>query len=116
MDIADDIWGEHSSSLGLLMFPEDFVRSWSNSQSFDLPDGQVKVGTAMIETGIELQVGTIRIGGSTGRVLDVGSIEKAFFLQALAECGHYGSVRIPDVGECINAYQEFLRYKQELVR
>lgn len=113
-DMAEDIWEEHSESLGLLRFPEDFVHSWTGGQYFDLPDGQVEVGTAMMETGRQLRVGTIRVGGSTGPVLDVGSFERARFLQALAECGRYGSVRVPDDNECESAYEEFTRYKQEL--
>ncbi len=115
-DMAEDIWEEHRESLGLLQFPEDFVRSWTGGETFDLPDGQVEVGTAMMETGRQLRVGTIRVGGSTGPVLDVGSLEKARFLQALAECGHYGSVRVPNDKECDSAYHEFTRYKQELSR
>ena len=115
-DIAEVIWEEHEDSLGLLQFPEDFVGSWTRAEPFDLPDGQVEVGTAMIETGRQLRVGTIRVGGSTGTVLEVGSIEKARFLEALAECGRYGSVRIPEDAECGSAYQEFTRYKQELTQ
>lgn len=115
-DMSEDIWEEHKDSLGLLAFPEDFVHRWTGGDYFDLPDGQVEVGTAMMETGRQLRVGTIRVGGSTGHVLDLGSVEKARFLQALAECGRYGSVRVPDDRECESAYQEFTRYKQELAR
>jgi hypothetical protein len=67
-----------------------------------------------METGRQIRVGTIRVCGSTGAVMDVGTLDKARFLQALAECGRYGSVRVPNDHECKRAYQEFHRYKQEL--
>jgi type I restriction-modification system DNA methylase subunit len=113
-DIAEDIWEEHLDSLSLLRFPEDFVHSWVDADYFDLPDGQVEVGTAMMETGRQLRAGTIRVGGSTGQIFEVGSVEKARFLQTLAECGHYGSARVPGDEECDSANQEFARYKDEL--
>lgn len=113
-DIAEDIWEEHRAELGILRSPEDFVHSWEGGEYFDLPDGHVEVGTAMMETGRQLRVGTVRVGGATSQVLDVGSVEKARFLQVLAECGHYGSVRVPAESECSSAYHEFSQYKQEL--
>jgi type I restriction-modification system DNA methylase subunit len=115
-DIAEDIWEEHRDSLNLLSFPEDFVHQWAGSDYFDLPDGQVEVGTAMIETGRQLRAGTIRVGGPTGHILEVGSVKRARFIQTLAECGHYGSVRVPGDEECESAFQEFTRYKKELTQ
>jgi len=113
-DIAEEIWEEHSASLGLLQFPEDFLRHRSDGESFDLPAGGIEVGTAMLETGRQLRAGTIRVGGPNGSVLEVGSVHKAYFLEALAECGYYGSVRVPGDQECATAYQEFTRYKVAL--
>jgi type I restriction-modification system DNA methylase subunit len=115
-DIAEDIWEEHRDSLNLLRFSEDFVHQWAGSDYFDLPDGQVEVGNAMMETGRQLRAGTIRVGGPTGHIFEVGSVKRARFLQTLAECGHYGSVRVPDDEECESAFQEFTRYKKELTQ
>jgi len=115
-DIAEDVWEEHHASLNLQRFPEDFVHRWAGADNFDLPDGQVEVGTAMMETGRQLRAGTIRVGGPTGHVREVGSVVRACYLQTLAECGHYGSVRVPDDGECESALEEFTRYKRELTQ
>jgi hypothetical protein len=115
-DIADEIWGEHSASLGLLQFPDDFLHSRPDGEHFDLPSGGVEVGTAMLETGRQLRVGTIRVGGANGAILEVGSVHKAHYLEAMAECGYYGPVRIPDDTECETAYQEFTQYKASLAK
>lgn len=70
----------------------------------------------MLETGRQLRAGTVRVGGpEDGTVLDVGSIARARFLAALAQCGHSGTVRIPDDAECERAVREFERYRSELV-
>jgi hypothetical protein len=113
-DIADEIWEEHSESLGLLQFPDDFLHSRPDGEHFDLPSGGVEVGTAMLETGRQLRVGTIRVGGANGAILEVGSVHKAHYLEAMADCGYYGPVRIPDDPECETAYQEFAQYKASL--
>lgn len=84
-ELAEDIWEEHKETLGLLQFPDDFVRSWAGGEYIDLPAGQVELGIAMMETGRQLRVGTIRVGGATGTVMDVGSLDKGRFLQGLAE-------------------------------
>ncbi|MCH7843150.1 MAG: hypothetical protein IID01_10335, partial [Chloroflexi bacterium] len=115
-EMAEDIWEEHYNTLGLVQFPEDFVQRWTDSEFIDLPDGQVEPGIAMMETGRQLRVGTIRVGGTTGIVMDVGSLEKGLFLKALAECGHYGSVRVPNEEECVDANREFERYKSDLAQ
>jgi hypothetical protein len=41
-------------------------------------------------------------------------VKRVRFLQVLAECGRYGSVRVPNDDECESAYQEFNQYKKEL--
>ncbi len=38
----------------------------------------------------------------------------ARFVAALAQCGHSGTVRIPDDAECERAVREFERYRAEL--
>lgn len=113
-EMAEDILEENKNELGLLAFPEGFVHSWDNSVYFDLPDGHVEVGTAMMDTGRQLKVGTIRVGGNTGQVIEVDTMEKARFIQAMAECGHYGSIRVPSDTESAKAYADFVQYKQEL--
>lgn len=115
-DMADEVWDEHHASWGLQEFPADFLMHPNQGQPFDLPPGPVEVGTAMLETGRQLRAGTVRIGGPRdGTVLDVGSIARARFLAALAQCGHSGAVRIPDDAECERAVREFERYRSELV-
>jgi hypothetical protein len=52
----------------------------------------------------------------TNRVVLTGEVKRARFLQTLAECGHYGSVRVPDDEECESTFQEFTRYKKELTQ
>jgi hypothetical protein len=115
-DIAQDIWDEHHESFGLLQFPDDFLRRPSGGEAFDLPPGPIEVGTAMLETGRRLRAGTVRVGGSTGVVMEVGSVARARFAEALAQCGYYGSVHLPDDQACEAALQEFGRYRSELAR
>ena len=73
-DIADELWFEHQSDLDLLQFPEDFVARANEGDVFDLPSGEVQVGVALIHAGDLLRVGTIRVGGRDGEVIDVGSV------------------------------------------
>ena len=75
--IADELWYEHESELDLLQFPEDFVTRSNEGDIFDLPSGEVEVGTALMDIGTLLKVGTIRVGGRDGEVIDVGSVSRS---------------------------------------
>ena len=75
--IATELWSEHSSSLNLLQFPEDFVGRLDEWDTFDLPSGVVEAGEAMVDVGGLLRAGTIRVGGRDGEVIDVGSVSRA---------------------------------------
>ena len=114
LDIADEIWFENQSDLNLLQFPEDFVAREDDEDIFDLPDGRVEVGTAMMEVGGLLRVGTIQVGGRDGEVLEVGSVSRARFLKALSLCHRSGQVRVPDDETCDHAVSGFDQYRQEL--
>ncbi|MBI4311142.1 MAG: hypothetical protein HY681_05105 [Chloroflexi bacterium] len=116
VEIAEDIWAMHSESLQLMQFPADFVPRVQVGETFDLPAGEVEVGTAMMETGRQLRAGTVRVGGPAAAVLEVGGIARGRFLQAMAECGHYGPVLLPDEAACEGAYQQFRQYRSELER
>ncbi|MCH9036474.1 MAG: hypothetical protein IH860_04025 [Chloroflexi bacterium] len=70
----------------------------------------------MLETRRGLKAGTIRVGGPTGENMEVGSVPRAHFLSALAQCGHYGHVRLPEDAECEAALSEFHRYQQQLIK
>lgn len=110
-ELAEEIWQSEGNNLSLLEFPRDFVRTRAHAQRFDLPSGRVEVGRAMLETGRHLKVGTIRVGGPSGVVYPVGSIQKCEFLQTAAECGRYGVIEMPrDDTECAKAIEEFRRY------
>ena len=76
----------------------------------------MEVGIAMIETERLLRAGTIRVGGPSGEVIEVGSVPKGRFLQALSESGRYGPVSVPDDTACEVAVQEFGRYREDLRR
>jgi hypothetical protein len=115
-DIADVIWESHKESLELLQFPGDFVSGATRGEPFDLSQGEVEVGTAMMEMGRQLRSGTIRLGGPEGEVKDVGGIARARFLQAMAACGYYGSVLLPDEETCETVYQHYIRYRSDLQR
>ena len=113
-DIADDLWFEHEASLSLLQFPEDFVSSINEGDIFDLPSGDIEVGEAMMDVGELLVAGSIRIGGRDGEVVDVGSVPRARYLEALSLCHRSGHVRLPDDEACADAVSSFTQYRQEL--
>ena len=113
-DIANELWAEHRSELNVLQFPEDFVPRTNEGELFDLPQGEVEVGGALIDTGGLLRAGTIRVGGWYGGVIDVGSAPRAGFLKALSLCGHSGQVRLPPDEICDDATSAFAQYRTEL--
>ncbi len=113
-DIADELWAEHESSLNLLQFPEDFLTRSNEGALFDLPSGEVEVGEAMMDTGDLLKVGTIRVGGRDGEVLDVAIMSQARFLEALSQCHRAGQVRLPSDEVCDDAVSSFGQYRSDL--
>ena len=113
-DIADALWSEHESSLNLLQFPEDFVTRPNEGELFDLPSGEVEVGTAMVDVGGFLMAGTIRIGGEDGEVFNIGSVSRGRFLEALSICHRSGQVRLPSDDVCDDAVSNFDEYHLEL--
>ena len=112
--MAEELWSEHESSLNLLQFPEDFVTRPNEGDVFDLPSGEVVVGTALMDIGDMLEVGKIRVGGRDGEVLDVGSVSKGRFLEALSLCHRAGQVRLPSDAVCDDAVSSFDHYRIEL--
>jgi len=112
--IAEELWIDHEASLNLLEFPEDFVTRVYEGDVFDLPQGEVEVGQAMIADEGLLRVGTVRIGGRDGEVLDVGGAYRARFLAALSMCNRTGRVRLPDDALCAAVLEGFDEYRQEL--
>ena len=112
--VADELWHEHESDLDLLQFPEDFVTRSNEGDIFDLPSGEVEVGTALMDIGNLLKVGTIRVGGRDGEVIDVGSVSRARLLEALSLCHRTGLVRLPSEQACDDAVSSFARYRQDL--
>ena len=113
-DIANELWVEHESSLNLLQFPEDFVTRRHEGDVFDLPSGEVEVGTALLDIGGLLKVGKIRVGGRDGEVIDVESVSKGRFLEALSLCHRAGQVGLPADDVCDDAVSRFDVYRQEL--
>ena len=113
-DIADELWAEHEPTIGLQQFPEDFVKQSNEGELFDLPPGEVQVGTAMMEGGSLLRAGTIRVGGPAGEIMDVGTVSKSRFLQAMALCYHSGIVKLPSDEVCDRAVNDFNQYRQDL--
>ena len=113
-EIADELWSEHQSALDLLEFPEDFVTRPNEGVLFDLPPGEVQVGTAMMEQDNLLRAGTVRVGGRNGEVLDVGTVSRSMFLEALSACHRSGQVRLPDDNTCEDAVNNFSQYRKEL--
>ena len=112
--IAAELWTEHSPSLNLLQFPEDFIGHLDDWESFDLPSGGVEVGEAMVDVGGLLRAGTVRVGGRDGEVIDVGSVSRARFLEALSLCYREGQVRLPSDDVCNDAIRSFEEYRREL--
>ena len=115
-DTADELWAEHRSDLDLLQFPEDFVAHSNEGDVFDLPQGEVEVGIALIDVGGLLKAGTVRAGGGDGEVLDAGSVSRAMFLEALSLCHRSGRVRLPSDEICDDAVSAFDQYRLELRR
>ena len=113
-DIADELWSEHQDALDLLEFPGDFITRPNEGAFFDLPPGEVQVGTAMMERGNILRAGTVRIGGRNGEVLDAGTVSRCMFLEALSACHRSGAVRLPDDKTCEDAVNNFSQYRREL--
>ena len=113
-DIAEELWSEHESDLGLLEFPDDFVTRLNEGELIDLPPGEVQVGTAMIDVGNLLRAGTIRVGGQAGEVIEVGTVSRGRFMEALSLCHHSGLVRLPDDGVCEETVNTFTQYRQDL--
>ena len=89
-DLADELWAEHGATFDLLEFPDDFVQRRNEGDLVDLPRGEVEVGAALVDEGDLLRAGTIRVGGQDGEVMDVGSVARARFLEALAKCYRAG--------------------------
>ena len=114
LEIAEEIWGEHQFTLDLLQFPEDFVKDLNEGERFDLPSGQVEVGEAMFDTDGLLERGTIRVGGPTGHVINIGTAQKGLFLQAMSLCHRWGQIRLPDNETCGNAVQDFKKYRDRI--
>ena len=112
--IADELWNEHESNLDLLQFPEDFVTRSNEGDILDLPSGEVEVGTALMDTGTLLRVGTIRVGGRDGEIIDVGSVSRGRFLEALSLCHRAGHVRLPEEEVCEDAVNSFSQYRRDL--
>ena len=79
-----------------LQFPEDFITRPNEGEVFDLPQGEVEVGQAMMAGEGLLRAGTVRIGGRDGEVIDIESPYRARFLEALSMCHRTGRVRLPD--------------------
>jgi len=113
-EMAEELWDEQEPRLDLQEFPTDFVRNLRRTEVIDLPEGDVEVGEAMIPTGRHLAAGTIRVGGPDGPIIEVGTIGRARYLEAMAESGHYGAVHVPTEEMAASAIDEFERYKTGL--
>ena len=113
-DIADELWAEHEPTIDLQQFPEDFVKQPNEGELFDLPPGEVQVGTAMMGGGSLLRAGTIRVGGPAGEIIDAGTVSKSRFLQAIALCYRSGIVKLPSDEVCDRAVNDFNQYRQDL--
>ena len=112
--IAGELWLEHEARLNLLQFPEDFITRPNEGEVFDLPQGEVEVGQAMMAGEGLLRAGTVRIGGRDGEVIDIESPYRARFLEALSMCHRTGRVRLPDDDVSAAALDSFDEYRQEL--
>ena len=114
LDIAKELWRERRSDLHLLHFPDDFVPLHYDGETFSLPDGDVEVGAAMIAMDGLLQIGTLRVGGKDGEVLQVSSHARARFIEALSECHRSGDILLPGDDVCDQAVSSFTQYRDEL--
>ena len=114
LDIAEEIWAGRRTDLHLLQFPDDFLPRHYDGETFSLPDGDVEVGTAMIAMEGLLQIGTLRVGGKDGEVLQVSSHPRARYIEALSECHRSGDVRLPNDEVCDQAVSRFTQYRDEL--
>ena len=112
--IADELWLDYESGLNLLQFPDDFVTRPNEGEFFDLPPGEVEVGRALMDEAGLLRVGTIRVGGRNGEIIDAGNAFRARFLEALSLCHQAGQVRLPGDYICAEAVSSFAQYRQEL--
>ena len=70
----------------------------------------MEVGAALLNTGGLLEAGTIRVGGTDGEVIDVGSVARGRFLWALSLCHRAGPIRLPDDDQCQDAVDSFEQY------
>ena len=68
----------------------------------------------MIEADGILRAGTIRIGGRDGEVVDVGSVPRARFVEAVSQCHQADQIRLPSDEVCEGAINSFNRYCSEL--
>ena len=114
LDIAKEIWRERRSDLHLLHFPDDFIPRHYDGETLDLPEGDVEVGAAMIAMDGLLQIGTLRVGGKDGEVLQVSSHSRARFIEALSECHRSGDILLPGDDVCDQAVSSFTQYRDEL--
>ena len=114
LEIAEEIWRDDQSTFDLRQFPEDFVKDLNEGERFNLPSGQVEVGEALFDTDGLLKRGTIRVGGPTGQVIDVGTAQQGLFLQAMSLCHRWGQIKLPDNEACVNAVQDFNKYRDQI--
>ena len=114
LDIAEELWADRRTDLRLLQFPDDFIPRHYDGDTFSLPDGDVEVGAAMIDMDGLLQIGTLRVGGKDGEVLQVSSHARARYIEALSECHRSGDVRLPNDEVCDQAVSRFTQYRDEL--
>ena len=114
-DIADELWSEHEDTLDLLEFPGDFITRPNEGALFRPAPGRgASWYAAMMERGNILRAGTVRVGGRNGEVLDVGTVSRSMFLEALSACHRSGQVRLPDDKTCQDAVNNFSQYRKEL--
>ena len=113
-EIADELWDERQDEFDLLQFPEDFLTHPNAGDAFDLPSGEVEVGAALMDVGGLLTAGQIRVGGRNGEILEVGTVSRARYLEALSRCHRAGRVHIPGDETCDAAVSAFDNYREEL--
>ena len=108
--LADELWNQYHTTMKLLQFPQDFVERYNNGDIFHLPAGEVQVGNALMDMDNMLRAGSLRVGGPQGQVVDAGSVSRALFLEALANCHRTGQVRLPPDETCQQAVGDFNKY------